>query len=145
MNNNLILIICIFLLLIAVFIWQYRKFNKQKALNLPKEAPRYNDDSIKSAKAIGHFLKERSSLAGVTFKPELTNVNFEKSLEIYSGSAVGVIALCRVAHRLGCEVVVREITENGLDEMKSEKELQTEKESCEKEERINEKLNELGI
>lgn len=53
--------------------------------------------------------------------------------------------MCRVAHRLGCEVVVREITEHGLDEMKSEEELQAEKQSCEREARINKKLNDLGI
>lgn len=110
-------------MLLAVFVWQYMKFDKKKALTMPKEALRYNDDSIKSAKAIGQYLNERADLAGVTFKPELTNVSFEKSLEIYAGSAVGVIALCRMAHRLGCEVVVREITEHGLDEMKSEEEL----------------------
>lgn len=34
---------------------------------------------------------------------------------------------------------------NRLDEMKSEEELQAEKESCEREARINKKLNDLGI
>ena len=145
MENNLILITCITLMLLAVFVWQYMKFDKKKALTMPKEALRHNDDSIKSAKAIGQYLNERADIAAVTFKPELTNVSSEKSLEIYAGSAVGGIALCRVAHRLGCEVVVREITEHGLDEMKSEEELQAEKESCEREARINKKLNDLGI
>jgi predicted negative regulator of RcsB-dependent stress response len=53
MENNLILITCIILMLLAVFVWQYMKFDKKKALTMPKEALRYNDDSIKSAKAIG--------------------------------------------------------------------------------------------
>ena len=59
MENNLILITCIILMLLAVFVWQYMKFDKKKALTMPKEALRYNDDSIKSAKAIGQYLNER--------------------------------------------------------------------------------------
>ena len=48
MENNLILITCIILMLLAVFVWQYMKFDKKKALTMPKEALRYNDDSILS-------------------------------------------------------------------------------------------------
>ena len=46
MENNLIFITCIILMLLAVFVWQYMKFDKKKALTMPKEALRYNDDSI---------------------------------------------------------------------------------------------------
>lgn len=118
----------------------YLPLDEKKALNLPKEAERYADDSVKSAEAIGKFLEERAKVSGITpyssskFPPQSTGL-------IYAGRAAGVVSLIREAHSVGCEVVVREWTGHGFDDMKTEEEKKAEAEKR----RMESKLDEMGI
>lgn len=156
MDGFLIFIIFCIVIILAVFITCYRHYDKRKALTLPKEAPCHTDDSLKSAKAIGTFLHERAELAGISFEPErseytskeffiLKSIYKKETNAIYNGKAAGVVVLCRMAHQLGCNVIVREITESGLDDMRTEEELQKRKSSRERTIEINNKLKELGL
>lgn len=130
---------------LAVVVWAIIKYlylplDEKKALNLPKEAERYADDSVKSAEAIGKFLKERAKVSGIgpyssdEFSPPRTGL-------IYTGRAAGVVSLIREAHSVGCEVVVREWTGHGFDDMKTKEEKKAEAEKR----RLEAKLDEMGI
>ena len=99
---------------LAVLIYLYRKFDKQKAMALSKEALHYVDDSVKSAEEIGKFLKERAEICNISFSSNI--ISSADVNEIYRGRAAGVVALIRMAHRLGYELVVRECIEpSGVD------------------------------
>lgn len=71
-------LITILAIIAAVTIIQYRKYNVQRALKLPKNPPKYSDDAIKEAKAIGRFLHDRADACGVYFhkSDETTGLQF---------------------------------------------------------------------
>lgn len=117
----------------------YLPLDEKKALNLPKEAERYADDSVKSAEAIGKFLAERAKVSGIT--PYSSNEIPPRAGLIYTGRAAGVVSLIREAHSVGCEVVVREWTGHGFDDMKTEEEKKAEAEKR----RMEARLDEMGI
>ena len=102
----------IFLLAViaAVTIIQYRKYNVQRALKLPKNPPRYNDNAIKEAKAIGIFLHERAKACGVYIldAPEKTGIYYRDVWDILHGEERGTVTFIRLCHHLGCEVIVRQ-------------------------------------
>lgn len=102
----------IFLLAViaAVTIIQYRKYNVQRALKLPKHPPRYNDNAIKEAKAIGIFLHERAKACGVYIldAPEKTGIYYRDVWDILHGEERGTVTFIRLCHHLGCEVIVRQ-------------------------------------
>lgn len=123
----------------AIIKYLYLPLDEKKALNLPKEAKRYADDSVKSAEAIGKFLKERANVSGID--PYLGNEIPPRTGLIYTGRAAGVVSLIREAHSVGCEVVVREWTGHGFDDMKTEEEKKAEAEKR----RMEDRLNEMGI
>ncbi|WP_317345597.1 hypothetical protein [Phocaeicola plebeius] len=109
MNGLLIFTLFVCIVCLALLIHLYRKFDKQKAMALSKEALHYVDDSVKSAEEIGKFLKERAEICNISFSSNIispADVN-----DIYRGRAAGVVALIRMAHRLGYELVVRECIE----------------------------------
>ena len=98
------------LVFLGVVVVKYRKYNVQRALNMPKVSPHYPDSAIKSAKAIGSFLFERAQAAGVHYicSDEKTGINIMRLHKITDGKEYGVISLIRMAHYLGCEVVIRQ-------------------------------------
>lgn len=102
----------IFLLAViaAVTIIQYRKYNVQRALKLPKHPPRYNDNAIKEAKAIGIFLHERAKACGVYIldAPGKTGIYYRDVWDILHGEERGTVTFIRLCHHLGCEVIVRQ-------------------------------------
>lgn len=59
-------VICV-LLFAGYLVVRYRRYNIHRALNLPKNPPRYPDSAIKSAKEIGKFLFTRAEICGVHF------------------------------------------------------------------------------
>lgn len=120
MNGLLIFTLFVCIVCLAVLIHLYRKFNKQKAMSLPKEALHYADDSIKSAEEIGKFLKERAEICSISFSSDI--ISSADANEIYRGRAAGVVALIRMAHRLGYELVVKECKEPSEDDLKAERE-----------------------
>ena len=129
---------------LAVVVWAIIKYlylplDEKKALNLPKEAERYADDSVKSAEAIGKFLAERAKVSGID--PYSSSKYPPRTGLIYTGRAAGVVSLIREAHSVGCEVVVREWTGHGLDDMKTEDEKKAEA----KKRWMESKLDEMGI
>lgn len=123
----------------AIIKYLYLPLDEKKALSLPKEAERYADDSVKSAKAIGKFLEERAKVSGID--PYSSNEFPPRTGLIYTGRAAGVVSLIRETHSVGCEVVVREWTGHGFDDMKTEEEKKAEAEKR----RMESKLDEMGI
>ena len=108
MNGLLIFTLFVCIVCLALLIHLYRKFDKQKAMVLSKEALHYVDDSVKSAEEIGKFLKERAEICNISFSSNI--ISSADVNEIYRGRAAGVVALI-MAHRLGYELVVRECIE----------------------------------
>ena len=76
------------LLLAGVIVVKYRKYNVQRALQMPKNPPHYPDSAIKSARKTG-----------------ISVINLRN---LSDGKDYGVINLIRMAHYLGCEIVVRQ-------------------------------------
>lgn len=120
MNGVLIFTLFVCIICLAVLIYLYLKFDKQKAMALPKEALHYADDSVKSAEEIGKFLKERAEICSISFSSNI--ISSADANEIYRGRAAGVIALIRMGHRLGYELVVREYIKPNENDLKAEKE-----------------------
>lgn len=104
---------------------------------LSKEALHYVDDSVKSAEEIGKFLKERAEICNISFSSKI--ISSADANEIYRGRAAGVVALIRMAHRLGYELVVRECIDPSEDDLKAEMESNEEK----KKRFINDKVKEI--
>lgn len=98
------------LLLAGVIVVKYRKYNVQRALQMPKNPPHYPDSAIKSAREIGDFLFERAQAAGVYFisSNDKTGISVDNLRRLSDGKDYGVINLIRMAHYLGCEVVIRQ-------------------------------------
>lgn len=98
------------LLLAGVLVVKYRKYNVQRALQMPKNPPHYPDSAIKSARKIGDFLFERAQAAGVHFiaSTDKTGISVTNLRNLSDGKDYGVINLIRMAHYLGCEIVVRQ-------------------------------------
>lgn len=99
------------LFLAGVIVVKYRKYNVQRALQMPKNPPHYPDSAIKSAREIGDFLFERAQFAGVHFiaSRDKTGISVTNLRNLSDGKDYGVINLIRMAHYLECEVVVRQI------------------------------------
>ncbi len=73
-----------------------------------------------SAEEIGKFLKERAEICSISFSSNI--ISSADANEIYRGRAAGVIALIRMGHRLGYELVVRECIKPNENDLKAEKE-----------------------
>lgn len=103
----------------AVIIIEYRKYNVQRALKLPKSPPQCNDNAIKEAKAIGVFLHDRAKACGVCIldTPEKTGVYYRDVWDIIHGEERGTVTLIRLCHYLGCEIIVRQ---QGTEDMEGE-------------------------
>jgi hypothetical protein len=99
------------LLFAGVLVVKYRKYNVRRALQMPKNPPIYPDSAIKSARAIGDFLFERAEAAGVYFinSGDKTGMSVADIHKLSDGKDYGVINLIRMAHYLGCEIVVRQM------------------------------------
>lgn len=98
------------LLLAGVIVVKFRKYNVQRALQMPKNPPHYPDSAIKSAREIGDFLFERAKAAGVHFIASIdkTGISVTNLHNLSEGKDYGVINLIRMAHYLGCEIIVRQ-------------------------------------
>lgn len=110
MTASELFLIILLAVIAAVTIIQHRKYNVQRALKLPKHPPRYNDNAIKEAKAIGIFLHERAKACGVYIldAPEKTGVHSRDVWDILHGEERGTVTFIRLCHHLGCEVIVRQ-------------------------------------
>lgn len=108
--GTIFLTVCV-LLLAGVIVVKYRKYNVQRALQMPKNPPQYPDSAIKCAQAIGTFLFERAQAAGVYYisSREKTGISVDNLRRLTDGKDYGVINLIRMAHYLGCEVVIRQV------------------------------------
>lgn len=102
--------VTVLLLFAGVFVIQWRKYRVRRALKLPKFPPQYNDDAIREAKAIGHFLHERADACGVYIldAPEKTGIYYRDVRDICQGKERGTITFIRLCHHLGCEIIVRQ-------------------------------------
>ena len=88
-----------------------KRFNIEKAKQLPKEAEHHPEDCIQAAESIGKFLEQRAKLAGVNFsKDKQLHPNNKTAQKIFKGNSAQIIAVNRIVHRLGFELVVREKT-----------------------------------
>lgn len=109
-GTTIFTIICV-ILFAGVLVVKYRKYNIHRALALPKNPPRYPDSAMKSAREIGNFLFERADVCGVYFMTadKDTGVSYEAIRDISDGKDTHIINFLRMAHFLGCEVVIRQI------------------------------------
>lgn len=109
-GTTIFTIICV-ILFAGILVVKYRKYNIHRALALPKNPPRYPDSAMKSAREIGNFLFERADVCGVYFMTadKDTGVSYEAIRDISDGKDTHIINLLRMAHFLGCEVVIRQI------------------------------------
>lgn len=110
MEPRFIFAIACFLLLAGLLVVRYRKYNVHRALNLPKNPPIYSDDAIRSAKAIGQFLSERAKVCGLYFLSvdKDIGVSWQALWDMSGGKDYHIINFIRMAHYLGCEVIVRQ-------------------------------------
>ena len=111
MGGTTIFSIVCALLFAGVLVVKYRKYNIHRALALPKNPPRYPDSAMKSAREIGDFLFERADVCGVYFMTadKDTGVSYEAIRDIADGKDTHIVNFLRMAHFLGCEVVIRQI------------------------------------
>lgn len=111
MDGSTIFSIVCALLFAGVLVVKYRKYNIHRALALPKNPPRYPDSAMKSAREIGDFLFERADVCGVYFMTadKDTGVSYEAIRDISNGKDTHIVNFLRMAHFLGCEVVIRQI------------------------------------
>ncbi len=109
-GTTIFAIVCV-LLFAGVLVVKYRKYNIHRALALPKNPPRYPDSAMKSAREIGNFLFERADVCGVYFMTadKDTGVSYEALRDILDGKDTHIVNFIRMAHFLGCEVVIRQI------------------------------------
>lgn len=109
-GSTIFTIVCV-LLFVGVLVVKYRKYNIHRALALPKNPPRYPDSAMKSAREIGKFLFERADVCGVYFMTadKDTGVSYEAIRDISDGKDTHIVNFLRMAHFLGCEVVIRQI------------------------------------
>lgn len=109
-GSTIFSIVCV-LLFVGVLVVKYRKYNIHRALALPKNPPRYPDSAMKSAREIGDFLFERADVCGVYFMTadKDTGVSYEAIRDIADGKDTHIVNFLRMAHFLGCEVVIRQI------------------------------------
>lgn len=109
-ESTIFSIVCV-LLFVGVLVVKYRKYNIHRALALPKNPPRYPDSAMKSAREIGDFLFERADVCGVYFMTadKDTGVSYEAIRDIADGTDTHIVNFLRMAHFLGCEVVIRQI------------------------------------
>lgn len=109
-ESTIFSIVCV-LLFVGVLVVKYRKYNIHRALALPKNPPRYPDSAMKSAREIGDFLFERADVCGVYFMTadKDTGVSYEAIRDIADGKDTHIVNFLRMAHFLGCEVVIRQI------------------------------------
>jgi hypothetical protein len=110
MDGTIFAIVCV-LLFAGVLVVKYRKYNIHRALALPKNPPRYPDSAMRSAREIGKFLFERADVCGVYFMTadKDTGVSYEALRDISDGKDTHIVNFIRMAHFLGCEVVIRQI------------------------------------
>lgn len=111
MDGSTVFSIVCALLFAGVLVVKYRKYNIHRALALPKNPPRYPDSAMKSAREIGDFLFERADVCGVYFMTadKDTGVSYEAIRDIADGKDTHIVNFLRMAHFLGCEVVIRQI------------------------------------
>ena len=111
MDGSTVFSIVCALLFAGVLVVKYRKYNIHRALALPKNPPRYPDSAMKSAREIGDFLFERADVCGVYFMTadKDTGVSYEAIRDIADGKDTHIVNFLRMAHLLGCEVVIRQI------------------------------------
>lgn len=109
-GSTIFSIVCV-LLFVGVLVVKYRKYNIHRVLALPKNPPRYPDSAMKSAREIGDFLFERADVCGVYFMTadKDTGVSYEAIRDIADGKDTHIVNFLRMAHFLGCEVVIRQI------------------------------------
>lgn len=111
MEGSTIFSIIFILLCAGYLVVRYRRYNIHRALNLPKQSPRYPDSAIKSARSIGQFLFTRAETCGVYYMSadRETGVSYQALKNIAYGKDEHIINLIRMSHYLGCEIVIRQI------------------------------------
>lgn len=108
-----ILIVLFFIILFVVFYHYQTKICK--ILNAPVVYPPL-DNALRSARAIGSFLSDRyKATGGSTLVPKgETGINEHRMQSIMLGNEMAIAEFIRLCHSVGCEVVVRQI---GVDDL----------------------------
>lgn len=114
MNDGFWIIV---LVIVCVTIVKIMKYRVHRAMKLPKCPPVYSDDARKQAKLLGGFLCGRKKNTGLLFfeGKDGTGISYIRSSRIFNGKDEGVVTLIRLCHYLGCEIVIRQIGYDDLE------------------------------
>lgn len=109
------------LLIAAYFVGRIRseRFYKRR-INADKVCP-ISHNAIKSAEMIGKFLKQRKGLSDNSFKRE----DVGRMYNVYYNQCPALVHFIRVCHLYGCEVEIRQVTEDRTKVHKTDDELIT--------------------
>lgn len=111
MSSFLLFVVFAFTVFVIVLIVLCHKYNTKKAESLGSTFVASKHNSFKDSADIGIFLHERAKVAGISFngyerdKRKITKTEAE---DFFRGTSIQLIILNRIAHRLGCEVVIRQ-------------------------------------
>ena len=117
-NGPEFLFVFLSLILISSGVIKWKRYNIHRALNIPKQAPHYLDDAYKSAKEVGLFLNKRKLVTGVDLceKEIGKGVPYTKLSGIMNGRSMDLVYLMYIAHNLGCEVIIRQVSEENMED-----------------------------
>lgn len=104
------------LLLLGVIVIKIRKYSVQKALKLPEKTDGVIGNSFRSARQIGQFLMKRADTCGIYLMSSNTGVSADELDRIVQGKDLGIIGLVRLAHLLGCELVIRQVGTGDIED-----------------------------
>lgn len=92
----------------AYFIGRIRSelFYKRR-IHADKSCPA-NHNAIKSAIQIGKFLKQRNGLSDLSFGVR----EIDSKIQVFKGKHPALVHFIRVCHLYGCEVEIRQVTED---------------------------------
>ena len=114
-------------ILVTVFAWRIVcKLNARK-MGFPTHTSPYTDDAIEQAREISRFLLERGDAAGVPLSEFSRTGLFNPTWKMNSGRSYDIIALIRLCHLLGCEIVIRQVGTNDLERAEHTPEVLAEK------------------
>lgn len=112
---------------IALAIWKILKLKNARKMGFPTHTSPYTDDAIEQAREMSRFLLERGEAAGVPLARFSETGLFSPTWDMSSGRSYDIIALIRLCHRLGCEIVIRQVGTDDLEKTEHTPEVLREK------------------
>ena len=117
MTYLIIFIAFLMLLSVLLLVFKIREANIHKALNLPRHTNPTNDSFVQ-AREIGRFLHQRATACNIYFHntPDTSGVDPKVFHRISSGEECSVAQLVRLCHAVGCEIVIRQMDTDDMED-----------------------------